>query len=119
MLGLAGQTREMVYLYGKVVDARDQSSLPGAVVSVQGTDLKTITDVNSEFKDWELPAGEHILIVSYLGYQTKERPIFITAGQRATIIIKLIASTNILNVVTVVGSRSAPPQCDQLSRSYR
>ncbi|MGV8091692.1 MAG: SusC/RagA family TonB-linked outer membrane protein [Mangrovibacterium sp.] len=62
------QTREIT---GTVTSAEDGSSLPGVSVSVRGTTLGTITDINGEYTI-KVPTSANTLIFSFVGMQTKE-----------------------------------------------
>jgi TonB-linked SusC/RagA family outer membrane protein len=55
---------------GKVVDA-DGVPIPGATVLVKGTNTGTNTDKEGRFV-FTLPAGDHVLRVSFIGMKTKE-----------------------------------------------
>jgi TonB-linked SusC/RagA family outer membrane protein len=69
---------------GKVLDAKDKSTIIGVTIKIKGTKLGTTTDVNGNFK---LEASENaVLTISYIGYLTKdvkvadlESPITLTA----------------------------------------
>ncbi len=63
----------MGYLIGKVIDLNGKKFMPGAVISVQGTYINMITDVNGEFKNWEPPVGEHISMTSYLAFDKQAK----------------------------------------------
>src|ERR1700742_4788989 len=52
---------------GKVVDETNQP-LPGAVVSVQGTQKAAPTDVNGNFKLTGLSNGSVTIVVNFIGY---------------------------------------------------
>jgi len=82
---------------GKVTDSKDGSTLIGASVVAKGSTVGAITDVNGVFK-LSVPASASTLVVSYIGYVTKEVPI--TAG---VVNISLDATNNSLNEVLVVG----------------
>ena len=53
---------------GSVKDKNTQESIIGAVVSVDGTTLATVTDVEGNYR-FELNVGVHSLKVTYLGYE--------------------------------------------------
>ncbi len=55
---------------GKVIDD-NKDPLIGASVLVKGTANGTVTDFNGEFQ-LNVAAGQHTLVVSYTGYETKE-----------------------------------------------
>ncbi len=63
-----GQTREIT---GTVTSAEDGSTLPGVSVSVKGTTLGTITDIDGKFLI-KAPQNAQTLVFSFVGMQTKE-----------------------------------------------
>lgn len=54
---------------GTVLDAATGEALVGAVVEVEGTDLKTYTDLNGEFTLNEVKVGACNLKVNYISYR--------------------------------------------------
>src|SRR5438045_1669304 len=57
---------------GKVVDARTKEFLIGATVTIKGTTNGSVTDLNGQFN---LLTGQKLpfaVVVSFVGYQTKE-----------------------------------------------
>ena len=65
------QTREIT---GMVTSSEDGSSIPGVSVSVKGTTLGTITDMDGKFII-KVPQTAKILVFSFVGMQTKETAI--------------------------------------------
>lgn len=80
---------------GKVLDEKGLP-LPGASIRVKGTTQGVVTDVNGVFAIKALDA-EAILIVSYIGYQSKE----VKAGANLT--VRLEPNNSNLGEVTVIG----------------
>jgi iron complex outermembrane recepter protein len=70
LLGL-GQSQ----IAGRVLDAQTNEPLSGAHVSIEGTYLKTITDVQGRFQFTGLETAENLLKVSFMGYETLLREI--------------------------------------------
>lgn len=94
---LWAQTRE---IQGSVSSADDGGSIPGVSVSVKGTTLGTITDMDGTFK-LKLPQEAKTLVFSFVGMITQE----VNVGNQSTFNIKL-ASENIAVdevVVTAMG----------------
>jgi iron complex outermembrane receptor protein len=60
---------------GKVFDHQSQNPLPWAHVSLDGTQLMTVSDLNGYFKFGNLKSGNYTLIISYLGYETSQTKI--------------------------------------------
>ncbi len=62
----------------------NNETLPFASVAIKGTNIGTNTDENGQYS-LKVPAGSHILVFGFLGYETIEMPITITAGETKTI----------------------------------
>ncbi|TWR29675.1 TonB-dependent receptor [Mucilaginibacter pallidiroseus] len=96
------QTRGTVS--GRVVTA---SNLPASSVSIGllGTQYGTTTNDNGEFS-FRAPAGSYKIIISYIGVQTVEIPVTITAGNN-TVVPKITvnASLSQLSEVNVIANR--------------
>jgi len=65
---LLAQTKEIT---GTVTSADDGSTIPGVSVSVKGTSIGTITDIQGTYH-LKVPENASILIFSFVGMQTKE-----------------------------------------------
>ncbi|WP_316804325.1 TonB-dependent receptor [Pedobacter nototheniae] len=81
---------------GKIIDETNKP-LPGASIKVKGTNSSTASNLNGEFSLKNVPE-DAILVVSFLGYTTKEIPVKENLGT-----IQLIAANASLNDVVVVG----------------
>ena len=57
-------------LKGVVIDKNSKETLIGAVISIEGTDVKAVTDVNGNFSFDELKNGTYTLYIKYVGYKT-------------------------------------------------
>lgn len=82
---------------GKIID-KDGLPLPGANVLVKDTNLGTVTDFDGNF-NLEIPQGKNILIISYLGYKTKE----VDVSGKNSITVTLLEDAASLDEVVVVG----------------
>lgn len=81
---------------GTILDIKDEP-LIGVSVTIKGTTIGTITDINGKFQ-LDAPENE-TLVFSYIGYQTKEVPV----KGNSTINLILNESLNDLDVVVVIG----------------
>ncbi|MFY0252771.1 SusC/RagA family TonB-linked outer membrane protein [Chitinophaga sp. 30R24] len=82
---------------GRVTDARDGSAIPGANVQIKGTSRGTVTTPEGSFT---LQVDDKAtLIVSFIGFETKEIPV----GNTATVNIKLKTDAKGLEEVVVTG----------------
>jgi len=82
---------------GKVIGADDKMAVVGASVSIKGTSIGAVTDVDGNFKI-KVPVNA-TLVVSYIGYVTLEVPV----NKAGSITISLKPSSSSLNEVVVVG----------------
>jgi len=85
---------------GKVLDETNQP-LPGASVSVKGTDRQTSTDANGNFKLTGISSGNVSVVVKYIGYQEMEKSVNATGD--VTVSFQLVPASTSLSEVVVVG----------------
>lgn len=74
---------------GRVLEAGTNEPLIGANVLLKGTLKGTATDIEGKFKINDIEDGTHILVVSYLGFQSKEVEIEVVNGEAIKIEISL------------------------------
>ena len=99
---LLAQTKE---ISGKVTSADDGGAIPEVSVSVKGTTLGTITDMEGMFR-LKVPQDAKTLMFTFVGMTTQE----VVIGGQTTINVKL-ASENISVdevVVTAMGIKRKP-----------
>jgi hypothetical protein len=82
---------------GKVT-ADNGEALPGVTVLLKGTTTGSTTDVGGNYS-LTVPSDNGTLVVSFIGYQTKEVPI----NNQSTINITLATDTKALDEVVVIG----------------
>ncbi|MDP2236622.1 MAG: TonB-dependent receptor [Bacteroidales bacterium] len=58
-------------LTGKVIEASTQMPLPGAHLTLQGSGIKKVSDVEGNFSFSDLKPGNYRLVVSYIGFEPK------------------------------------------------
>lgn len=99
VLAASAQSR---LITGAVTSAGDGASVPGANVYVKGTSSGTVTDADGKFS-LSVSADAKTLIVSFIGYATKE-----VAIETSNVInVALVASTEELQEVVVSVGRGA------------
>ena len=74
------------------------NTLPGATVSIKGTQNGTTTDANGQFS-LNVPAGAKTLVISFIGMVTQE----VVVGNRTTINVTLKVGDRSLDEVVVIG----------------
>ncbi len=85
-----------IQVTGKVSDAKDGSSLPGATVQVKGTTIGTLTDIDGKYSI-KVKSGT-ILSFSFIGYNAQE----ITITNQATVNVSLQQASTMLDQIVVV-----------------
>ncbi len=78
---LMAQTKEIT---GKVTSSEDGGAIPGVTVSVKGTTMGTITDMDGMFK-LKVPQDSKTLVIAFVGMKTME----VVIGSQTTINVKL------------------------------
>lgn len=76
-------------LGGIVLDDEEGSSLPGAHVSIEGTPLVTVTDIDGQFVLTGVPAGPQVLVVSYLSFADSRVDLTVVDGENETIEVRM------------------------------
>lgn len=97
-----GRPSDVKALIKGVVSDEKGNTLPGATVSVKGTQLGTTTDVNGAYSI-NLPAGAKTLVFSFIGMKTQE----IEVGSRTTVDVTLQTADQSLDEVVVIGYGTA------------
>lgn len=104
LLGTAGLTYGQTgTVQGTVVDAEDDSPLPGVNVLLEGTTTGTSTNVEGAFSI-EVPAGEHTLMARFVGYETSSREIAVSAGETVDVAFRLQQEALGLDEIVVTGT---------------
>lgn len=92
---------------GSVVGAGSERPLNGVQVSIQGTTLGTVTDARGEFLIVGVPAGEHQIRVSYVGYGAVEQTVAVAAGDATEASFELAQTAIALDELVVTGTPGA------------
>lgn len=95
-----------ITISAKVQDNVNSEALPFASVGIKGKPIGTVTNIQGEF-DFHFPAEfrNEILVISMLGYENFEAPIWSMLDNKITV-IPMAKSTTVLNVVEVRDSLS-------------
>lgn len=99
----AGQTD----VHGVVVDARTRQPVAGAVVSVEGTALRTVTDAAGRFRLRGVPRGARTLRVARVGMETATRSVEVGDGPLPELRIELTGVVLRLEEMSVVAGGMA------------
>ena len=93
--GCLGQNK--ITLSGYVKDSLSGETLIGATISANG---KGVNSNQYGFYSLTLPAGDYILTVSYVGYEPKQAPLSLRAGQSYNLLLSPAATVNTEVIVT-------------------
>lgn len=91
---------QQVQVSGQVKDAENGETLPGATVTIKGTSVGTITDIDGRYSLEADPAST--LVVSFVGYDSK----VVAVNGRSVINVDLELDMKSLEEVVVVGYTS-------------
>ncbi|MDP2958664.1 MAG: carboxypeptidase regulatory-like domain-containing protein [Longimicrobiales bacterium] len=87
-------------LVGKVIDYTTRAPLPGATITVVGTDLRQVSDTAGDFVLDGLPPGRHLVSTQYLGYETRTDSV--TVFSQETVDIEIRLTTQVIEVEGLV-----------------
>jgi len=68
---------------GKIIDGKTGISIPGATISIEKLKTGTTTDANGDFS-LTLPVGEHLLKLTYIGYEQYDIKIKLVSNGNIT-----------------------------------
>ncbi|GAL60671.1 TonB-dependent receptor [Algibacter lectus] len=89
---------------GNVSDAF--GALPGALISVEGYEVQTTTNINGDFK-LELEEGDYVITASFIMYNSKSKSISLKVGDSVTADFRLETGFSADEPVSL-GTRSKP-----------
>ena len=102
----AARAQTLGSIIGRVVDARSDSVLAGAAVTVVGTNLRAITGRDGRFVIGSVPPGERTLRVEQLGFRTVVlEGILVRTGQSQDVRIPLDIAPVVMQGVVVEAER--------------
>ncbi len=77
---------------GIIIDATDREALLGANVFIEGTSRGDASKLDGSFLIRNVPAGNHVLIATYLGYNSQRIEVTVEPGRELEITIALLWS---------------------------
>ena len=94
---------------GRIKDKQTGEYLIGVSIQLKGSTLRATSNTEGYFRFSNLPEGKQTLVVSYLGFVSKE--VVVIAGKtQQEIEIELVAATTTLGIVEVSGLRRSQIQ---------
>lgn len=98
-------------IIGRVTDAENGETLPGANVVVKGTHVGATTDYDGNYRITNAPIGKQSLVFSFIGYAEKELPVAVNPGSaveiNATLQISAILGEELVVTAQLQGQAAA------------
>ncbi len=89
---------------GVVSDSKTNETLIGALIAIEGSDRKAVTDIEGAFTIDGLKPGMHTLSISYIGYKSMQLQVETQKGDVQVVKIALNPDDQQLDEVTVTAS---------------
>lgn len=93
-------------LFGDVKSKTTGKHLPYAIISVKGTQMKTVADESGHFKMAHLPLGKQTITASLIGYQEQGIEVNMVSGKGSEVYFLLDDDVLNLDQVVVTGTRT-------------
>jgi iron complex outermembrane receptor protein len=103
LTGLNFTTSAQIVVQGTISDAATEKSLPGALVSCEGTQFATASDNNGNFR-LQLPSEKQSIRISFIGYETFEFSAYLKSD--TTLSVRLKPSGILTDEIMVSAIRS-------------
>jgi hypothetical protein len=107
LVSTLGFSQNQGSIKGSVLDTEMHNEpLLFANVQLKGSNKKTETNFHGNFEFTHLEKGKHIVLVSYVGYESVERSILVEEGKTTSVNLGLSAKTFDLGEVSGIATPS-------------
>ncbi|MDX9768858.1 MAG: TonB-dependent receptor [Tenuifilaceae bacterium] len=117
-LNSLGQTKTDANIFGHIISTADGEHIPFINVLVKGSRIGTITDASGHYILTNIPIGEHTLIVTGMGFETKAIDFSIQAKQTIEIDVEVVPTDINLDAIVITSSPTASGFRYQPDMSY-
>jgi outer membrane receptor for ferrienterochelin and colicins len=93
-------------IYGHIIDLTTGEHIPYATVAIKGTTIGCAADGTGHYKINNIPEGDHILVVTAIGYGTVEMLYTAKKGKSEERNFSLIESVTLVDEVVVSATRN-------------
>ena len=90
---------------GIVTDLDNGDPLIGANIIIDGTTMGAATDMDGTYLISNVPVGEHLLKVTYIGYELKEQSVTVIVDEELIVDVSLASETIQMQTYVVTASR--------------
>jgi len=104
MLVLALNAQAQFSITGFVRDAASNKKLPGATLQLEGNQTSTTTDEFGFFRLNKVLAGDHTIVIRFLGYEKKSQSVNVLGN--VTLDVDLTEVTTLTDEVVVLSTRA-------------
>lgn len=105
MLSQLANAQKTGVISGKITDAEDNISLPGATVQLLNSANKyTVSNQIGDFEFLNIPSGTYQLQVLYIGYQSHTQEVIVEAGKNTLTNIVLGGDPESLEEIVITGA---------------
>ncbi len=87
---------------GTITDDKGET-VPGVSITIQGSTVGAVTDLNGKYKIDKLSAGKYKLAISFVGFDTQTKDVTLNENENLTIDSKISESAIGLKEMVVVG----------------
>lgn len=113
---LAQDETELANVLGLVMQAGSRAPLADATVEIPGLELSMVSDETGRFWFRNIPAGEHIFVIQYLGFTDSTR-VFLLANELNQIEVGIdLRIVPVPDLVVQVESIEAPSKLTEFNR---
>ena len=102
-LSTSAYAQHRAMLSGKIISAENKETIDFATVYLKGTQFGCTTNEKGIYH-LKAPAGDYTLIVSAVGFETVERKVHLTEGERNKLNIVIKPSTTELDEVVITST---------------
>ncbi len=88
------------------------NTIPFAIVLVEGTNIGTTTNENGEYTLKNLPSGDHIIVASFVGYNSVRKNISLKESSDITMNFVLTSDATQLDEVVITGTMKPVSKLD-------
>ena len=86
-----------------VITSDTRQPLAGVQVSIQGTRLGGLTGEDGRYTIQQVPAGQHVILTTYIGYADQQQTITVQSGEPTVVNFQLVSRAIALKEMVVVG----------------
>lgn len=103
---MVAQENPETNIYGHIIDSNTGEHLPFINVTIEGTTIGTTSNVDGHYLLHEVPAGDLVVVVSAVGYNTVRYNVTIHKGKPLKLDVETTESQVSLDAVVVSASRN-------------